>query len=248
MGDPTDVVVVTGAGSGIGRSAAEALADAGHVVVALGRRAEKLRGYHTIGRIEGWVCDVTDPSQVAQVATRARAEIGPVVGLVNAAGTIAEAPVGQLSLESLRHQMRTNVEGTLIPIQALLPALREHGGSIVNFSSMLTRRPLAGTGGYAATKGAVEALTKVLALELAPDRVRCNVVLPSLVRSDIYVDAGMAPSDYERMLVDLQRIFPLGRVGEPRDVAGIVRFLISEESSWMTGCEVNVDGGRGVGP
>jgi NAD(P)-dependent dehydrogenase (short-subunit alcohol dehydrogenase family) len=240
-------VIVTGAGTGIGRRCAEVLADAGYAVAAIGRRPNKLEGYTTSGRIQPYVCDVRDTDAVAATLSAARADLGSIVGLVNAAGTIIEQSVDELTIDALREQFATNVEGTLIMIQACLGDLRTTRGSIVNFSSMLTRRPLPSSAGYTATKGAIEAMSRTLAMELAADGVRVNVVLPSLVRSDIYIDAGMDADDYAQMLKSLKGIFPLGRVGEPDDVAGLVRFFISTESSWMTGCAVNVDGGRGVG-
>lgn len=241
------VAVVTGAGTGIGRRTAETLADAGYAVAALGRRPEKLSGFSTRGTILPCPCDVTSTGDVARAASVISAELGTVSGLVNAAGTIIEQDIDDLTLDAVRAQFATNVEGTLIPILEFLGDLRLSGGSIVNFSSMLTRRPLPKSAGYTATKGAIEALTRVLAMELAADKIRVNVVLPSLVRSDIYIDAGMPPGEYAAMLDDLSGIFPLGRVGEPDDVAGIVRFLLSDESSWMTGTSINVDGGRGIG-
>ena len=241
------VVVVTGAGTGIGRRCCEVLADAGHPVAAVGRRAGKLRGYTTTGRIQGHSCDVREPAEVAACLEGIRSSLGPVYGLVNSAGTIVEQPFEGLTLEALREQFRTNVEGTLIMIQQCLDDLKATRGSVVNFSSMLTRRPLPGTAGYTATKGAIEGLTKALAAELAPHGVRVNVIRPSLVRSDIYIDAGMDPEAYDRMLDELTSIFPLGRVGEPDDVAGMVHLLISASATWITGTEFNVDGGRAIG-
>jgi 3-oxoacyl-[acyl-carrier protein] reductase len=240
-------VVVTGAGTGIGRRCAEVLADAGYGVAAIGRRIDKLAGFETTGRVLPVVCDVRDEDAVARSVATARGELGAIVGLVNAAGTIIEQSVDTITIAALREQFRTNVEGTLLMIQACLGDLRGTRGSIVNFSSMLTRRPLPKSAAYTATKGAIEGMSRTLALELAEHRVRVNVVVPSLVRSDIYIDAGMPAAEYAAMLDSLQSIFPLGRVGEPDDVAGLVRFLVSDESSWMTGCAINVDGGRGVG-
>lgn len=240
-------VLVTGGGAGIGRRCCEVLADHGYDVAALGRRASKLTDFESSGRILAVSCDVREPDDMAAAVDRARSELGPITGLVNCAGIIIEQPVEQITLDALREQMRTNVEGTLIAIQACLDDLKSSHGSIVNFSSMLTQRPLPNAVAYSATKGAIEAMTRSLALELAPHGVRVNVILPSLVRSDIYIDNGMAPADYDAMLVSLASIFPLGRVGEPDDVAGLVRFLVSDESSWMTGVSINVDGGRGIG-
>lgn len=238
---------MTGGGAGIGRRCCEVLADHGYHVAALGRRASKLTGFESAGRIAAISCDVREPADMAAAVDRARSELGPITGLVNCAGIIIEQSVEEITLDALREQMRTNVEGTLIAIQACLDDLKASRGSIVNFSSMLTRRPLPNAVAYSATKGAIEAMTRSLALELAPHGVRVNVVLPSLVRSDIYIDNGMSQADYDAMLVSLASIFPLGRVGEPDDVAGLVRFLVSAESSWMTGVAINVDGGRDIG-
>ena len=247
MATGAGVVVVTGAGTGIGRRCCEVLADAGHPVAALGRRAEKLAGYDTGGEIRGFGCDVREPEQVAACLDEVRSSLGPVGGLVNAAGTIIEQSIEDLTLEALREQFRTNVEGTLIMVRQCLDDLKGARGAVVNFSSMLTQRPLPNAVGYTATKGAVEGLTKALAAELAPHGVRVNVVRPSLVRSDIYIDAGMDPGDYDRMLDELTGIFPLGRVGEPDDMAGLVLLLVSADSTWITGSEFNIDGGRAIG-
>ncbi len=247
MATEPGVVVVTGAGTGIGRRSCEVLADAGHPVAALGRRTEKLRGYETSGEIRGFRCDVREPTQVAACLEEIRSSLGTVCGLVNAAGTIIEQSIEELTLDVLRAQFRTNVEGTIIMIQQCLDDLKQTRGAVVNFSSMLTQRPLPKAVGYTATKGAIEGLTKALAAELAPHGVRVNVIRPSLVRSDIYIDTGMDPEVYDRMLDELTCIFPLGRVGEPDDVAGMVLLLMSASSTWITGSEFNVDGGRAIG-
>ena len=247
MATEPGVVVVTGAGTGIGRRSCEVLADAGHPVAALGRRTEKLRGYETSGEIRGFSCDVREPTQIAACLGEIRSSLGTIFGLVNAAGTIIEQSIEELTLDVLRAQFRTNVEGTIIMIQQCLDDLKQTRGAVVNFSSMLTQRPLPKAVGYTATKGAIEGLTKALAAELAPHGVRVNVIRPSLVRSDIYIDAGMDPEVYDRMLDELTSIFPLGRVGEPDDVAGMVLLLMSASSTWITGSEFNVDGGRAIG-
>ncbi len=241
------VVVVTGAGTGIGRASCETLADAGFAVAALGRRLDRLEGYKTEGTIVGYACDVRDPAAVEHCIGEITESMGDVRGLVNAAGIIIEQPITEVTPADIRSQFATNFDAVVTMIVQCLPGLRHTHGSIVNFSTMLTRRPLPNATIYTATKGAIEAFGRGAAAELAPDRIRVNTIVPSLVRSQIYIDAGMAPEAYDAMLLDLERLFPLGRVGEPIDVAGLVRFLISDESSWITGIEIPVDGGRGVG-
>jgi NAD(P)-dependent dehydrogenase (short-subunit alcohol dehydrogenase family) len=243
----TGVVVITGAGTGIGRRSAEVLADDGFAVAAIGRRLEKLQGYETTGQIVPFSCDVREPERVAECIAEVQASLGPVRGLVTCAGILRQAPVEDVTVDELREHFSSNVEGTFNVIQACLDDLKSTKGSIVTLSSLLTRRPLLNATAYAITKGAIEAMTKVIAAELAPQGVRVNVVLPSLVRSDIHIDAGMAPDDYEKLLDNLKGLFPLGRVGEPDDVAGVIRYLISDESGWMTGSEIVLDGGRAIG-
>jgi meso-butanediol dehydrogenase/(S,S)-butanediol dehydrogenase/diacetyl reductase len=241
------VVVVTGAGAGIGRSSCEVLADAGFAVAAVGRRAERLAGYETRGTVEGFACDVRDRAQVEQCIAAVTEKFGDIRGLVNAAGVIIEQPIADVTPADIRAQFETNFEAVVTMVQACRGGLARTRGAIVNFSSMLTRRPLPNAAIYTATKGAIEAFSRALAAELAADGVRVNVIVPSLVRSEIYTAAGMSQEDYDAMLDDLAGLFPLGRVGEPIDVAGLVRFLVSDEAAWITGIDIPVDGGRAVG-
>jgi NAD(P)-dependent dehydrogenase (short-subunit alcohol dehydrogenase family) len=247
MPNNSGVVIVTGAGTGIGRASCEALADAGFAVAALGRRLDRLADYQTNGTVVAYACDVRDEAQVEKCIAEISDSLGDVRGLVNAAGIIVEQPITDVTVTDIRNQFATNFEAVVTMILHCLPGLQRTQGSIVNFSSMLTRRPLPNASIYTATKGAIEAFSRALASELGRMGVRVNVIVPSLVRSQIYIDAGMPPDDYDAMLVDLTRLFPLGRVGEPVDVAGLVRFLVSDDSSWITGIEIPVDGGRGVG-
>ena len=130
---------------------------------------------------------------------------------------------------------------------SVLPLLKRNGGSIVNFSSTIVRSPIAGTSVYAATKAGVEGFSRALAFEVGPDGVRVNVVAPSMVRTNIWIAAGMSAETYERTLAKGGAEYPLGRAGEPEDVAGIVRFLVAPEASWITGTVLPVDGGRTLG-
>ena len=108
---------------------------------------------------------------------------------------------------------------------SVLPLLKRNGGSIVNFSSTIVRLPIAGTSVYAATKAGVKGFSRALAFEVGPDGVRVNVVAPSMVRTNIWLAAGMSPKTYEQTLAKGGAEYPLGPAGEPEDVAGIVRFL-----------------------
>lgn len=118
---------------------------------------------------------------------------------------------------------------------------------MINFSSGLVRRPIAGTAVYAAAKAGIEGFTRSMALELGPSKVRINCIAPSLVRSEIWISAGMPPAQYERMLSERGAEYPLGRVGEPADIANIVSFLVSPRAEWITGAVIPVDGGSSIG-
>ncbi|MEX1275763.1 MAG: SDR family oxidoreductase [Bacteroidota bacterium] len=247
MPDNLGVVVVTGAGSGIGYATCEALANAGFLVAALGRRADRLTGYATpSGTVVDFVCDVTDREQVTSCISEITKELGDVRGLVNAAGIFIPRGIEEVTPADIREQFLTNVEGVVTMVQECLPGLRRTRGSIVNLSSLLTRRALPAMSIYVATKGAIEALSRALALELAPDGIRVNVVQPSLIRTEIFTAAGMPVEDSEALMTEWKDMFPLGRVGEPEDVATVIRFLIGDESSWITGADIPITGGRGV--
>lgn len=237
------VAVVTGAGSGIGRACAEALARDGFKVVGLGRRVEPLRA----AAVEPRVCDVADAGQTRAVLSALTDALGRIDVLVNAAGLVRSARFGEMAEDDIDALVSVNLKGTLNTVSAALPGLRRYGGAIVNISSTLAQRPTAGAAVYAATKGAIDALTRALAVELAPEGIRVNAVSPSLVRSDIWLSAGMDQPSYDALLAARGREYPLGRVGEPSDVAAMVAFLASPRADWMTGAVIPVDGGSSVG-
>jgi 3-oxoacyl-[acyl-carrier protein] reductase len=240
------VAVVTGASSGIGLGIVEALVAGGFRVAAVSRSGATGPGVAELPGIRPYACDVRDPAAVDAMVRDVAEHFGRLDGLVNCAGALVEASLAQVTEEQIRLQFEVNVFGTLYTCRSAEPFLRVQGGSIVNVSSLLTQRTWPGTAVYTGTKGAVEALSRTLAHELAPSGIRVNVVSPSMVRSGIYIAAGMSPSAYEDLLSEWRDRFPLGRVGEPADVAHLVALLLSPSSSWITGTNIPVDGGRGV--
>ncbi|HVL34074.1 MAG TPA: SDR family oxidoreductase, partial [Burkholderiales bacterium] len=140
-----------------------------------------------------------------------------------------------------------NLEGTLLATRAFVPLLKAARGAVVNLSSGLARRPIAGVAAYAAAKAGVEGFTRAAAFELGPHGVRVNCIAPSLVRSDIWTSAGMSAERYEAMLEKRAAEYPLGRVGEPEDIAELVAFLVSPQAQWITGAVIPADGGSTLG-
>lgn len=239
------VAIVTGGGIGIGRGCANALARAGYAVAVVGRRAGRLQPRR--GEVlHPYPCDVADSSQVTATVGAIVADLGRIDVVVNNAGVVRREPLEDISIAGIAQVVGINLIGTINVSLACLPALKRTKGAIINMSSSQAHKPLPGAAVYVATKGAIESLSKALAIELAPSGVRVNVVSPALVRSDIYIADGMSEAESDRFLIERRHAYPLGRIGEPSDVSELVLFLVSDKASWMTGTVIPVDGGRGV--
>lgn len=236
------VVVVTGATSGIGRSVVSALQAKGAKVAALSRSASS--GAWGGPGVTGYGCDVTDAGQVRQVVKQVEADFGRIDGLVNSAGVLYEAAIGEGDASRQREQFAVNVGGLMAVSEACLGPLRRTAGAIVNISSVVVERPRAGLGIYAATKGAIEAYSRAMALELGASGIRVNVVRPGTVRSNMRLAGGMSEDEDRRVLQRAAARLPLGRAGDPEDVAGAVVFLLSDQARWITGAVLAIDGGR----
>lgn len=242
--DAQSVALVTGAASGIGRAVAETLARDGYWVAVNGRSRDRLEALG--GDYHPYPGDVSDRGVVRDIFAGIERDAGRLDVLVNCAGVIRGGAFGAITDEDIDYQLGVNLLGTVNMIRAALPLLKAAQGCVVNLSSTLVQRPVPGVAIYAAGKGAIDGLTRALALELAPDQVRVNAVAPALVRSEIWLAAGMDEAKYEKLLADRAREYPLGRVGEPADVAEMVAYLASAKASWITGACIPVDGGSGI--
>jgi len=234
------LAVVTGAGRGLGRGCALALADAGADLVLIARSRDELEGVarevaEAGRRAAPLVCDITDAAQVA-------AALGPLDRidiLVNSAGTNIPEPFFQVSEEHLDRVLALNVKGTFLVSQRAAQRMVEHGGAIITISSQMGHVGSPTRTVYCATKHAVEGLTRALAVELAPYRIRVNSVAPT------YIDTPMTRPFFEdaAFRADVLSRIPLGRLGQIEDIMGAVVFLASPAAALITGASLLIDGG-----
>ena len=242
---PRRVAIVTGGGTGLGRDIANTLARDGFNVAIVGRRARRLRMKKGETRLFAYPGDVGNPEDIDAIVTGVRERFGRIDAVVNAAAIVRIIPVEEITPADIDEFHRVNVAGTMNMSLACLPALRQTRGSIINFSSSIATKPSRDMVCYATTKGAVEAFTKILALELAP-KVRVNCISPGLVKSEAYVQAGLDRKTIRRLEKFAASIYPMGRVGEPRDVSELASYLTSDKADWLTGLILPVDGGWSV--
>lgn len=237
------VALVTGGSAGLGEDIALQLQREGYDVAVCGRRADRLEAMKARG-VDAFQCDIGKRDDVGRMKDWLLRAYGRLDVLVNCAGiAVQKGPFLEIPADDMERLVQVNVLGTMYVTQAFLPLVIERKGTVVNFSSTLCQRPRAGSIVYSATKGAVEAFTRALAIEAAEHGVRVNCIAPALVRSDIYVAAGMSPADYDQLLQARAKEFPLRRVGEPEDVTGMLSYLVSGKAGWITGLCIAVDGG-----
>ncbi|MEU3503107.1 SDR family oxidoreductase [Streptomyces hundungensis] len=240
-------MVVTGAGTGIGRAVARTLLAAGASVTLVGRRAGPLgEAADTEGGERALVhpADIGDASGARAAVEAAVERFGAVDGLVNNAGLARFAPIEKADLADLTAMLDVNLLGPVHLIRAALPQLRERKGAVVNVSSVGGALAMPGRALYGATKAALNSLTRSLARELAP-HVRVNAVLPGPVDTPMYGDLGLDARGTDDLIAGLVEATPLGRFGRPEEIAGWVCNLLDPETSgWVTGALVAIDGGR----
>jgi NAD(P)-dependent dehydrogenase (short-subunit alcohol dehydrogenase family) len=227
------VAVVTGAGRGLGRESALALAKQGHAVVAVDIDATTANDTAAATGGRGYGCDIADRDAVVALA----ADVGPIDILVNNAAVWRFGPLLELSRDDVVDVVHTNLLGTVWCVQAFAPAMPP-GSVIVNLSSAAARMHSAGTGIYPTTKNAIEALTVQLAVELGTRGIRVNAVAPGSILTEA---TAAILSEADR--ADRERTIPAGRMGRPSDIADAITFLVSDAAEYVTGQVLYVDGG-----
>lgn len=248
---PRRVVIITGAGTGIGRAAARAFAAEGARVLAVGRRAEPLA--ETAAHAEGdgeivpYTADITADDAPSNLVRHAIETYGRLDVLVNNAAIVGTGALGSFTKEAMAAQLATNLVAPVLLTQEAVPHLERTGGVVVNISTSIGQRGWPGNAVYAATKTGLELLTRSWAVELAPRGVRVVAVAPGAIETPIALHQGL--SEEQRAAHRAWQIAhtPMGRIGRPEEVAWAITHLAAPSASFVTGVILPVDGGAVVG-
>ena len=241
------VAVVTGASKGIGAGIARALGAAGASVVV--NYASDKAGAETVvadiktggGQAVAVKGDVSKAADVKHLFDETRKTFGKLDVLVNNAGVFKFAPLEETTEVEYQRQFGINVLGPLLATREALPLFGSAGGSVINISSVVSRMGIPGSAIYAGTKGALDTITQVLASELGPRKIRVNSINPGMVESEGTHAAGFIGGDFQK---NIEAQAPLGRIGQPEDIAKVAVFLAGDEAGWLTGERISASGGH----
>lgn len=239
------VAFVTGGGSGIGAATAQRLAQEGATVVVCGRRREPLDQIVASigaagGMAEAVVADVSDEAGFTAALEAAAQRHGRLDVLVNNAMAYTWGSIEEMSTADWHANFSTSVDGTFWGTRTAMRLMKGKGGAIVNVSSICGQLGTPWMAGYSAAKAAVDNFSRAAAAEGAPHGVRVNVVIPAVVETP--ATAGMLADEASRK--NTEKLIPMGRVGQPEELANAILFLASDEASYITGASLPVDGGR----
>jgi 3-oxoacyl-[acyl-carrier protein] reductase len=239
------VALVTGASKGIGASIARELAGRG-AAVAVNYAGSKAAAEKLVAEIKtaggkavAVQADLSNPDSIGPLVEKVARDLGPIDVLVNNAGIYEFNPIEAVTPEHFHKQFNVNVLGLLLTTQAALKHFNQAGGSIINIGSVAAEG-IAAASVYSGTKGAVDSITAALAQELGPRKIRVNSLNPGMVETEGVHAAGFIGSDFEKKTAAET---PLGRIGQPKDIADAVAFLASSDSAWINGQAIQAAGG-----
>lgn len=240
------VALVTGASKGIGASIAEQLAEEGASVVVnySSSKEDADRVVQSIERKGGKAiaiqANMTNQKDIDRLFSETKKAFGKLDILINNAGVYEFVPIEQITVEHFRKLFDLNVLGLLLVSQAAVKNFSASGGCIINISSVSSTARVPNASVYSATKAAVDSVTRTLAIELGPRKIRVNSINPGMVHTEGTRSAGIIDSDFRK---DVEEKTPLGRIGMPKDIAPAVAFLASDDAGWITGETLFISGG-----
>jgi NAD(P)-dependent dehydrogenase (short-subunit alcohol dehydrogenase family) len=243
------VALVTGATSGIGRAAAVMMCREEATVVAVGRNESELNSLRDEtrdlnGTIKTQLADVTETSHIDRLVNETVESLGQIDVLVNCAGIIKSGNIENTTLDDWDKMLNVNLRSVFYIMQRCMPHLEAVKGNIVNVSSVTGTRAFPGVLAYCVSKAGIDQLTRCVALEMASRGVRVNAVNPGVVETNLHKRGGMSVEDYEKFLTNAANTHPIGRAGQPEEVAELICFLASDKAKWITGVTYAIDGGR----
>jgi len=238
------VAIVTGATSGIGKETAILLTERGWTVVATGRNEEALASLKSKGIAATIAADITSADSPQNIVDFTLENFGQIDGIAHAAGILTSGGIETETDEGFLHLMDINVTSSWRILKAAWDALKESKGSVVMVSSVTGLRSFPGLIGYCVSKSAVDQMVRCAALEGAPLGIRVNGVNPGVVVTNLHKAGGMDEKSYAAFLEHSKETHPLGRVGEPEEIAEAITWLMGDDTAWITGMTMPVDGGR----